>query len=176
MKVLIVLIGFIVLIACEKKPSKENTSPEIETIEESQVTRITKSDIENLDYIEYGLSTASKKAVANWASYKELETLIESIKNADISYFEGDEKIMTALIQDLRSTIPEKVDNQSITARISALETKFHKLKSAVRISKTSNTELIATIKEFFISFSNLNLQMNKKLEKEAQDISKGNL
>lgn len=176
MKVFIVLIGFIVLTACKKEPSKENPSSEIETIEESQVTRITKKDIENLDYIEYGLSTASKKAVASWASYAELETLIESIKNADISYFEGDEKIMAALIQDLRDTTPEKVNNQSITARITALETKFHKLKSAVRISKTSKTELVSTIKEFFISFSNLNLQMNKKLEKEAQDISKTNL
>ncbi len=176
MKVFIVLIGFIVLTACEKDPSKENTLTDIENIEETQVTRITKNDIENLDYIEYGLSKGSKKAVASWASYTEVETLIESIKNADISYFEGDQKIMTALIQDLRSTIPEKMNNQSITARISALETKFHKLKSAVRISKTSKTELISTIREFFISFSNLNLQMNKKLEKEAQDISKTNL
>jgi len=176
MKVFIVLIGSIFLMACEKVPSKESPSTEIETIEEPQVTRITQSDIENLDYIEYVLSAASKKAVANWASYTELENLIESIKNADISYFEGDEKIITALIQDLRSTIPEKVNNQSVTARISALETKFHKLESAVRISKTPKTELISTIKEFFISFSNLNLQMNKKLEKDAQDISKGNL
>ena len=176
MKVFIVLIGFIVLTACEKDPSKENTLTDIENIEASQVTRITKNDIENLDYIEYGLSKASKKAVASWASYKELDNLILSVKNADISYFEGDEKIISALIQDLKSTIPEKVDNQSITARISALETKFHKLESAVRISKTPKAALISTIKEFFISFSNLNLQMNKKLEKEAQDISKVNL
>lgn len=148
----------------------------MEAIDKSQVTRVTKKEVEAIDYIDYGLSNASKKAIASWASYTELENLIESVKNADISYFEGDEKIMDALFQDMRSSMPDKVNNQSVNARISALETKFHKLKSAVRIAKTPKAELISTIREFFISFSNFNLQMNKKLEKEAQDISKRNL
>ena len=47
------------------------------------------------------------------------------------------------------------------------METKFLKLESLVNLSTTSKTELIANIQDFLIAFSNLNLQMNKKIEND---------
>ncbi len=176
MKLFTAIIGLLLFLACEKETSKQNTSTELEEVEASQVLRVTKKEVESIRYLDYGLNSATKKAVVNWATYSELETLITSIRSADLSYFEGDNKIMQALIKDLKATIPENVSSQSIIARITALETKFYKLKSAVQITNTPKKELLEAVKEFLQACSNLNLQMNKKLEKEAQNISKSNL
>ncbi|RZV68314.1 MAG: hypothetical protein EX254_02120 [Flavobacteriaceae bacterium] len=175
MKSLIVLIGLLLLTNCDKDVSQQDSTTTTEE-ETTQATRISKKDIESLSYADYGLSNASRKAVSSWASYGELEVLIQSINNADLLYFEGDEEVMTALIQDLKTTIPDNVSNESIIARITALETKFYKLKSAERLKTTTKDELLSSVMEFLEASSNLNLQVNKKFEKEAQDISKNQL
>lgn len=171
-----ILIGLFLFSTCEKEVSQDITNKNLESSEIIQTQRITKQEIEAIDFLDYGLSSPTKRAVANWSSYSELESLIESIKNGSLSYFESDQEIITVFIKELKSGAPEKITNQSVTARLTALETKFFKLKSAVNIASTPKTELISTIKEFFEACSNLNLQMNKKLEKDSQDISKTNL
>jgi len=54
-----------------------------------------------------------------------------------------------------------------------ALETKIYKLESAISLSNTTTKTLMSSIKEVLVSFSNLNLQMNKKIERESQKIKK---
>jgi len=175
MKPLIVLFGLLLLINCDNNVSQQDATSTTGE-EKTKTTRISKNDIEGLSYADYGLSNASRKAVDSWASFGELEVLIQSINNADLLYFEGDEEVMTAFIQDLKSTIPDNVSNESIIARIIALETKFYKLKSAERLKTTTKDELLSSVMEFLEASSNLNLQINKKFEKEAQDISKNQL
>ena len=176
MKVFITSICLLFFITCDKETSGENTSTNQENIEQTKISRITKKDVEAIDYLDYGLSNATKKAMTTWTGYADLETLIKSIKSGNLSYFESDDEIINAFIKDLKSNVPEKITNQSIIVRITALETKFYKLKSAVKITTIPKKELIFTVKEFLEACSNLNLQMNKKLEKEAQNISKTNL
>lgn len=175
MKLFVVTVFLLFLTRCGKDNSQD-TSSVIGEEETSENTQLTKNDIEAIRYIDYGLSNSTKKAVSTWTGYSELETLIGSIKNGNLSYFEGDDEIMAAFIKDLKTNVPDQIDNQSIVARLTAFETKFYKLKSAVTIKTTTKEELISTIKEFFEACSNLNLQMNKKLEKEDQDISKTTL
>jgi len=167
MKVFTILICLLFFSTCEKEASQQNASVDLENTEVKQVSRITKKEVEAIKYLDYGLSSATKKAVDRWINYAELESIIESIKNGDLSYFKGDEKVISTFMKELKSDVPAKIKSQSIAARIIALETKFLKLKSAVQINNTPKAELLSTIKEFLQACSNLNLQMNKKLEKE---------
>jgi hypothetical protein len=176
MKLLITIFCLLFFLSCEKETSQDSNASEIENIEEIKTQRITKQEVEAIDFLDYGLSSATKKAVSDWMNFSELESIIESIKNGDLSYFESDKEILSTFIKELKSGVPEKVTSPSITARLTTLETKFYKLKSAVKITTTPKTELVSSIKEFFQAASNLNLQMNKKLEKEAQNIFKSNL
>jgi len=138
--------------------------------------QLSKNDVESIDYIDYGLSSASKKATIDWKNYSELETIISSIKTGDLSYFESDKEILKSFNLDLQASLPANINSQPIIVRLRSLETKLLKLRSAVSLSTTPKTELIITIKELLVAVSNLNLQINKKLEKEAQDISKTSL
>lgn len=176
MKLYTILIGFLLFSACEKEASQKPESSNPENTETTQVVRITKKEVEAIDFLDYGLSSTVKNAVIDWNNYTELQSLIASINNGDLSYFESDDEVMASFIKELKSGIPEKVKNQSVMARLTALETKFYKLKSAIKITNTLKEELTLSIKEFFEACSNLNLQMNKKLEKETQDISKPSL
>jgi len=176
MKAIIIFVGVLCFFSCKEETSKNDSQSSVEVTQEIKTKRLTKKEIENITYTEYGLSSASKKGMTGWGSYKALEAQISKIKNADITYFEGDEEVIAAFISDLKSTIPEQVYSESVLARITALETKFYKLKSAVLIRQTPKEQLLENIQEFFVSFSNLNLQINKKFEKEAQDIYKSNL
>lgn len=171
MKILTVLIILFALNSCKKETEDKITENPIEKND----LKISKKDIETINYIEYDLSVSSKKALDSWKSYLEIQNLIELIKENDLSYFQSDKEIQQSLLNDLSNTIPDRIKSEAIEARVKVLKTKFFKLKSSVLISD-SKQEITTCIKEFFIAFSNLNLQINKKLEKEAQDILKPTL
>lgn len=65
------------------------------------------------------------------------------------------------------------MNSDATLARISALETHLYKLKSLANLESTSKDELLLTIKDFLISFSNFNFQMNQKIEADGINIAK---
>lgn len=172
MKLAYLLLSLLVFMSCNKSSQEQDATQKVTKTE----YQLSKQDIEAIDYIDYDLSSTAKKATENWKNYTELQNLITSIKDTDLSYFQTDKEIHVSLFNDLISSIPDRIQSQPIEARIKTLQTKFFKFRSAVTLTTTTKQELTAVIKEFFISFSNLNLQINKKLEKESQDVSKPRL
>lgn len=144
-----------------------------QTKENDSAFSISKKSIEKLNYLEFGLDNKVKKITQNWKKYNELEGVILNLKQADLSYFKDNHEILEALIVDLKQTIPEKLNSPSIVSRLIALETKIYKLESVVNLSNSTSETLIGSTKEVLVSFSNLNLQMNKKIERESQKIKK---
>lgn len=168
-KILTVLAFCIGLISC--KDSKEN---KVATgVDEKENVSLTPEDISKLDYIEFELDTKTEKAIESWKKYTELQDLVFEIKQGNLSYFYDNKDGLITFLKEFKESIPESVNTSSILARITALETKLYKLESFSKLSTTSKQELNKTIKEFLVAFSNLNLQMNKKMEKDSQQIEK---
>ncbi len=130
-------------------------------------------DISNLKYVEYTLDVKTKKAIEDWIKYNDLKEIVQNVKKGDLSYFKDNNKAIKTFLKEFKKTIPDTVNTPSIMARITALETKLYKLESVTNLQTTTKKELGSTIKEFLESVSNLNLQMNKKLEKDSQYIEK---
>jgi len=152
---------------------KEDTGSVQQTDENNTASLITKKTIQKLNYLEFGLDAKVEKITKKWGKYTELEGVILNLKQADLSYFKDNHEIIEALITDLKQTVPKKLDSPSIVSRLIALETKIYKLESAINLSNTTTKTLMSSIKEVLVSFSNLNLQMNKKIERESQKIKK---
>ena len=76
-------------------------------------------------------------------------------------------------MDDLKTTIPEAANTPAILARLKIVETSGYKLEDQLMLTQPKPKEVLAAIKEFLVSFSNLNLQINKKFEKESQNIQK---
>ena len=157
----------IALLSCgQQKESDHNVS-----IEASVSTKISEKDISQFKFLEYSLDIKTKKEIENWTSFKELEDVVIRVKKGDLSYFKDNNEVITKFVNELKEKIPDTLNTPSVNARITALETKIYKLESLYNLSTTSKDELSLMIKEFLESMSNLNLQMNKKLEKDSQII-----
>jgi len=135
--------------------------------------KVTKEDISKLDFIEFVLDEKAEKLFENWTSYTELDNHISDLKQGDISFFKDNPELLNALLKDFKETLPEQINSPAILARIKELETKIYKLQSIANITNGNKNALYPVIKELLISFSNFNLQINKKFEKESQNIQK---
>jgi len=137
---------------------------------------ITEKDIESFRFYDYGLSNDSKKGIENWQKYWELNEQIDYLKKVDFSFFDSEKAILKAFLNDLKTEMPEAIKTAPILSRITALETKLLKLNSTLKLDNADKTERLNDIKEFLIAMSNLNLQINKKFELEANLVDKGEI
>lgn len=169
MKIFSALILLICLIGCTN--TNNNNAQNIQ--EQSNGIEVSKDDISNLDYIEFVLDSKAEKDFETWAKYIELQNLITNLKQGDVSFFKDNPELFEAFLVDFKATIPEQINTSSILVRIKALETKMYKLQSVTNLSNTSKKTIHEAIKELLTAFSNLNLQINKKFEKESQNIEK---
>lgn len=144
-----------------------------ENVEEVSQASITKTDIENLKYIEFLPDAKVKTQIEGWEKYNELNQIVKDVKGANLSFFKANDEIVQALCEELKSTIPESMNTPQIFSRIVALETKIFKLESFVNQTNVKKNNLLDVVKEFLVAYSNFNLQMNKKIERESQNIQK---
>ena len=153
-----------------------NVSEEkVETPEEIKARTIGQEDIEAIDYIDYGLSPDSQKAVADWQKYHDLDAQVNFLKKANLSYFESDQELIKTFTLEFRNQMPKTLKTKAISARITALNTKLQKLNSLLLLSTSTKKEQLEGVKELLIAFTNLKLQINKKFEFENNNILKPN-
>jgi len=159
-------------LGCNKTQSKKPN----ETVEVSEeIKKITPKDIESFRFDDYALSDDSKKALENWQKYQELNEQIEYIKKADFSFFNGEKKVLKTFINDFKTEMPDSIKTAPILSRITALETMIFKLNSMLKLDNFDKNEQFSAVKELLIAMSNLNLQINKKFELEANLVEKNN-
>ena len=169
-KKLLGLVLLLFVLSC--KQNDENTIAN--NNEPNHNEKLTAKDISKLKYLDFGVDDKVQPLIESWNEYTQLEDLILNVKNANLSYFKNDaKKNLQTLLKDLKEHMPDTINTPSVIARISVLETKLYKTESLSNLSTTKKEELANTIKELLVSFSNLNFQMNKKLEKDSQNIQK---
>jgi len=162
------------LICAGCKNASDQKVEETKEITEN-IRDITPKDIESLRFDDYTLSGDSKKALENWQKYQELSTQVDYINKADFSFFSGDTKVLKAFINDFKTEMPEAIKTAPILSRVTALETKLLKLNSILRLDNMDKATRLSAIKEFLVAMSYFNLQVNKKMELEANRVEENN-
>lgn len=160
----------VILTSCKSDKVSEVITETQEQIDEKTIYQ---ADIESIRYDEFGLSKDSQKAVNDWQKFQVLETQIGLLKKGDLTYFSGDPLIVKTFLQELRTEMPNQLQTNEISARMTALDTKMKKLNSLLRISSIKKQEKLEAIREFLVTTSNLNLQINKKFEFEKNNVLK---
>jgi len=168
-KILIVFSILLSISACKKTTETEIDTP----TEETSTLGLSEKNIGKLKYIEYALDEKTEKTIEDWQEYYQLETVINNVKKADLTFFYDNDKNIKTLLKDLKKDIPEAVNSNATMARIIALETYLYKLKSLSNLDTTDKNDLLLSVKDFLISFSNLNFQMNQKIEADNINIEK---
>ena len=152
-----------------------NTESSKKTLQElnSENFKVLAKDIDNIKYTEFALSNLSENATENWLKFHELQEEIAILKKGELSFFKNDKTILESLITDLKNEIPKDLNTLSILVRLSVLETAIFKLEGISSLSNVNKEVILNAIKDVLVSNSNVILQMNKKLEKDSQNIEK---
>ena len=147
-----------------------NTSVVEETKVKNQEVKITAKAIDNFDFVDYALSTNADAIIANWEKYQELGIQISYLRKADLSFFNGEKLVLKKFIDEFRATIPSELRTNPIVSRTVIIETALLKLNENLRIDNIDVRIKLVSVKDVLESFSNLNYQINKKLERDIYD------
>lgn len=158
----------LVMTNCKGDNVSEKTE---ETQDQIDARTISQTDIEALRYTEFELSSDSKKAVADWQKFQELQIQTSALKKGDLIFFEMERLLFTTFFSELITEMPTPLQTNEISARLTALNTKAQKLNSLLRLANIEKAERLQAIKEYLITVSNLNLQINKKFEFEKNNV-----
>ncbi|WP_406685116.1 hypothetical protein N1F78_05165 [Seonamhaeicola sp. MEBiC1930] len=161
------LVLLVVLFSCKNPQDGTDKKAEIESLE------ITEKDVNNIDYLEFALDEKTENTVEDWVEYYQLQNVINNVKKGDLSFFENNEGFIDSTLTAFKKNIPEQINSPSISARINAFETKFLKLESFSNLTNVSKKELLSNVEDLLVAFSNFNLQMNKEVEFDSQNIEK---
>ncbi|UKM66031.1 hypothetical protein GSB9_02604 [Flavobacteriaceae bacterium GSB9] len=165
----LLLVCFVFLFGC-KNPKE---SEDIDAVEQTRSASINEKDIAQLKYTDYILDQKAENLIKKSGEYTQLQDLKNNIKKGDLSLFGEDNETSKELFKNLRQTLPSELNTESVLARILVLETSFYKLESLSNLPTTTKAERLNAIKGFLVAFSNLNLQMNKKVEFDNRTIEK---
>ena len=138
--------------------------------QQKEVLKINEKTIDDFEYTDYVLSSEVEKIVANWEKYQELAIQINYLKKADLSFFNGEVELLTEFIEDFKTKIPKTLETNPIVSRVAIVETSLLNLNANLTLDNIETSEKLESIKAVLVAFSNLNFQMNKKLERDIYD------
>lgn len=168
MKIYILILPFLFL-QCKKDNS--NTTKEVSSKpQDSTKVAITKKQLEKLKYNDYVLSQPAENQLANWQKYQELALQLNYLKKADLSFFKTEKKQLKGFLDTLMLQLPDTINTKLVNSRVLVLQTQILKLNNNLNLHTTSTQTQLQNIQEVFAAFSNLNFQINKKLEKDVYD------
>ena len=126
-------------------------------------TNINYSEInfESIYYVRYNPS------IEKWINYFELNEFIEQLNSNDFSSLVDNKKFLLRFFKGIKFSIPDEINKPEIKSRLTVIETDFMRFESMLSNFEIENEIKIKMVKRINNSFSNLNFQIDKLLEKQ---------
>tara|TARA_B100000989_G_scaffold294799_1_gene274570 strand:+ start:838 stop:1335 length:498 start_codon:yes stop_codon:yes gene_type:complete len=126
-------------------------------------TNINYSEInfESIYYVRYNPS------IEKWINYFELNEFIEQLNSNDFSSLVDNKKFLLRFFKGIKFSIPDEINKPEIKSRLTVIETDFMRFESMLSNFEIENEIKIKMVKKINNSFSNLNFQIDKLLEKQ---------
>lgn len=171
MRFFIIIIVLALTFSCKKERGASSNAVNQVLIDSVTITKGEVAQIKFLDYRVIG--SKAENTLDSWQAYNTVATAIAEIKIGEFKFFKTDDEEFNTMLNDLGDTLPFAINSDPIKARLLVLKTKLLKLREAVSLKTIRKQEQLMAIKELFQSFSYLIFQINKKFEKESQNIIK---
>ena len=105
-------------------------------------------------------------SLVEWNGYAELSEYINQFNSSDFSLLIDNKKYMEKFFTELKNSIPEPINKPEIYSRLTVIETDFLKFESMISNFPLKNEEKLKMVKKINNSFSNLNFQIDKLIQK----------
>ena len=163
MRLLLSIFTLVFITSCQnKKEVTQVVKADVNT------TEITAKDIDKLKYTDYVLDNEAQNLLINWQRFQELNIQMGYLKQGDLNFFKNQKEEVKVLFDSLKVKVPEPINIKPIISRITVLETKSLKLHTNLSLVNIEKATKLASVKEVLVAYANLILQINKKIEYDA--------
>ena len=104
--------------------------------------------------------------IGSWSQYWELKEFVYELNSENYSSLIDNKEYLNRFFNGIYNKIPEIIDNSEIKSRIKIIENDFLNYESMLS-NNISEIEKIKIVKKINNSFSNLNFQILKYIEKQ---------
>ena len=106
-------------------------------------------------------------SIEEWINYFELNEFIGQLNSNDYSSLIDNKKFLVKFFKGIKFSIPDEINKPEIKSRLTVIETDFMRFESMLSNYEIDNEIKIKMVKKINNSFSNLNFQIDKLLEKQ---------
>ena len=152
-----IFLSFVSFISCKEITTidvqKDNSNSKIENYSEIK--------FESIYDVKYNSS------IEEWINYFELNEFIEQLNSNDYSSLIDNKKFLVKFFKGIKFSIPDEINKPEIKSRLTVIETDFMRFESMLSNYEIENEIKIKMVKKINNSFSNLNFQIDKLIEKQ---------
>ncbi len=109
----------------------------------------------------------NNSSIVEWINYFELNEFIEQLNSNDYSSLIDNKKFLIRFFKRIKISIPDEINKPEIKSRLTVIETDIMRFESILSNYELENEIKIKMVKKINNSFSNLNFQIDKLLEKQ---------
>ena len=106
-------------------------------------------------------------SIEEWINYFELNEFIKQLNTDDFSSLIDNKKFLLRFFRGIKFSIPDEINKPEIKSRLTVIETDFMRFESMLSNYEIDKEIKIKMVKKINNSFSNLNFQIDKLLEKQ---------
>ena len=106
-------------------------------------------------------------SIEQWINYFELNEFIKQLNSNDYSSVVDNKKFLLRFFKGIKFSIPDVINKPEIKSRLTVIETDFMRFESLLSNYEIDSEEKTKMVKKINNSFSNLNFQIDKLLEKQ---------
>ena len=152
-----IFLSFVSFISCKEittvEAQKDNSNSKTENYLEIK--------FESIYDVKYNSS------IEEWINYFELNEFIGQLNSNDYSSLIDNKKFLVKFFKGIKFSIPDEINKPEIISRLTVIETDFMRFESMLSNYEIENEIKINMVKKINNSFSNLNFQIDKLLEKQ---------
>ena len=152
-----IFLSFVSFISC-----KEITTVEVQKDNSNSKTEnYLEIKFESIYDVKYNSS------IEEWINYFELNEFIGQLNSNDYSSLIDNKKFLVKFFKGIKFSIPDEINKPEIISRLTVIETDFMRFESMLSNYEIEKEIKIKMVKKINNSFSNLNFQIDKLLEKQ---------
>ena len=106
-------------------------------------------------------------SIEEWINYFELNEFIKQLNTDDFSSLIDNKKFLLRFFKGIKFSIPDEINKPEIKSRLTVIETDFMRFESMLSNYEIDKEIKIKMVKKINNSFSNLNFQIDKIIEKQ---------
>ena len=135
------------------------------------------SNSKEINYLETNFDSIynikNYSSIQNWVNYFELSEFVEQLNSNDFSSLIDNKKFLLRFFKGVKFSIPDVINRPEIKSRLTVIETDFMRYESMLSSYEIDSVIKTKIVKKINNSFSNLNFQIDKLIEKQEINLDR---